>query len=170
MMGGVTPRKNLGFTIVELLIVVVVIAILAAITIVAYNGIQARAYDSTVRSDLSQVMKKLEIYKVDNGSYPSTSEAELIVAKLNVTRDSYDTTINDENFYYCRDLTADRYGVVVRSKSGQRLYIDPNGSGVQTYATAVWGSNNICTQIGMTSYTRAVGKTAAGWRPWAGVQ
>ena len=37
-----------GFTIVELLIVIVVIAILAAITIVAYTGIQNRAYDTAV--------------------------------------------------------------------------------------------------------------------------
>ena len=39
-------RKNVGFTIVELLIVIVVIGILAAITIVAYNGIQDRAKSS----------------------------------------------------------------------------------------------------------------------------
>lgn len=37
-----------GFTIVELLIVVVVIAILAAITVVAYTGIQNRTYDSGI--------------------------------------------------------------------------------------------------------------------------
>jgi len=41
-------QKQSGFTIVELLIVVVVIAILAAITIVAYNGIQNRAKSSAV--------------------------------------------------------------------------------------------------------------------------
>lgn len=42
----------------ELLIVIVVIGILAAITIVAYNGIQNRAYDSTVQSDLSSMAKR----------------------------------------------------------------------------------------------------------------
>lgn len=58
-----------GFTIVELLIVIVVIAILAVITIVAYNGIQQRARESTVKSDLSAVAKKMAIDNVNNGSY-----------------------------------------------------------------------------------------------------
>lgn len=50
-------EKQTGFTIVELLIVIVVIAILAAITIVAYNGIQTRARDSKVSTDLAQLSK-----------------------------------------------------------------------------------------------------------------
>lgn len=67
------PRiNNRGFTIVELLIVVVVIAILAAITIVAFNGIQQRAQNSAIQSTISQAAKKLEIYKADVGvnTYP----------------------------------------------------------------------------------------------------
>ena len=48
-----------GFTIVELLIVIVVIAILAAITIVAYTGIQSRAYDTAVQNDLANAAKKI---------------------------------------------------------------------------------------------------------------
>jgi len=44
-------KQKSGFTIVELLILIVVIAILAAITIVAYSGIQSRAYTSKVESD-----------------------------------------------------------------------------------------------------------------------
>ena len=47
--------KQKGFTIVELLIVIVVIAILAAITIVAFNGIQQRAKNSAIQADLSYV-------------------------------------------------------------------------------------------------------------------
>jgi prepilin-type N-terminal cleavage/methylation domain-containing protein len=64
-------RANTGFTIVELLIVIVVIGILAAITIVAYNGVQERARASSVSSALSQANKKLAVYQVDSpDSYP----------------------------------------------------------------------------------------------------
>jgi len=61
-----------GFTIVELLIVVVVIAILAAITIVAYNGIQQRALLSTAKSELTSAAKAMEIAKIETDTYPST--------------------------------------------------------------------------------------------------
>lgn len=66
-------KQSSGFTIVELLIVIVVIGILAAITIVAYNGIQQRARDTQRKSDLSQITKALQLYKIDNASYPSTA-------------------------------------------------------------------------------------------------
>lgn len=63
-----------GFTIVELLIVVVVIAILAAVTIVAYNGIQDRARLSVLKNDLSKSAKSLEAFKIKSGveRYPDT--------------------------------------------------------------------------------------------------
>lgn len=66
-------RKEKGFTIVELLIVVVIIGILAAIVIVAYNGVTARANDSHRVSDVDTVKKFLEIFYVQNGYYPGSS-------------------------------------------------------------------------------------------------
>jgi len=64
-------KKQKGFTIVELLIVVVVIAILAAITIVAYNGIQNRAKSAATQSAASQALRKINTFAVTNGdSYP----------------------------------------------------------------------------------------------------
>jgi general secretion pathway protein G len=62
-------NKQSGFTIVELLIVIVVIAILAAITIVAYNGIQNRARDTDRKADMAALAKALHLYNVDNGNY-----------------------------------------------------------------------------------------------------
>ena len=63
-------KFHAAFTIVELLIVVVVIAILATITVIAYNGITTQAKDSALKSDLSITSKKLHLEKVDTGSYP----------------------------------------------------------------------------------------------------
>lgn len=59
-----------GFTIVELLIVIVVIAILAAIVTVAYNGMQARANLSKYQSEMKTIVKALAMYKEVNGNYP----------------------------------------------------------------------------------------------------
>lgn len=73
-----------GFTIVELLIVIVVIAILAAITIVAYNGIQARAYDSRLSSDIANIKKAVNLYIIDNPTVPICSTGNGSTCNLNV--------------------------------------------------------------------------------------
>ena len=64
-----------GFTIVELLIVIVVIGILAAITIVSYNGITARANTNSAKANATAFLKKAEIYAADAGTnrYPITA-------------------------------------------------------------------------------------------------
>lgn len=60
-----------GFTIVELLIVVIIIAILASVTVVAFNGVQARARDAQRDTAVSAIRKGLELYKIDTGGYPT---------------------------------------------------------------------------------------------------
>jgi len=73
----ITPhnKPTTGFTIVELLIVIVVIGILAAVTIVAYNGVTAKARDTQMKADLAQVYKKLMIDKTVKDAYPATLAA-----------------------------------------------------------------------------------------------
>jgi len=75
--------KPKGFTIVELLIVVVIIAILAAITIVAYNGIQNRANTSAAQSQAASIVKKFEALGAVKGSYYSTNGAGVTGANIN---------------------------------------------------------------------------------------
>ena len=82
--------KQHGFTIVELLIVIVVIAILAAISIVAYNGSQERSINSRRLSDVRTIEKALELYKTQIGSYPT--------AQSNTTGGWERSSINPGNF------------------------------------------------------------------------
>ena len=63
-------KSTRGFTLVEIIIVVVVIAILAGITIMAYNGVQAKTRDSKRKADIAAIIKALELYYDDNGQYP----------------------------------------------------------------------------------------------------
>lgn len=65
--------KGYGFTIVELLVVIVVVAILATISIVSYTSIQDRARIAVIQSNISTAAKHLEIWNLDNGHYPVTS-------------------------------------------------------------------------------------------------
>jgi len=66
-------QKQTGFTLVELLIVIVVIAILAAITVVAYGNISSRARDSAIASNIEQLDHAIEAYNATNGHYPITT-------------------------------------------------------------------------------------------------
>ncbi len=70
---AIKPAK--GFTIVELLIVIVVIGVLAAIVIVAYNGVTNRARTAKSSQAAAVVQKKIEAYNSEVGSYPATFSA-----------------------------------------------------------------------------------------------
>ena len=63
-------RQAQGFTIVELLIVIVVIAILASITVVAFNGISARTSNSKIMADVKSYEKLIRSYFIQKGTPP----------------------------------------------------------------------------------------------------
>jgi len=67
-------KQSKGFTIVELLIVIVVIGILAGLVITTYNGIQQKARNTERQTDLKALQGQLEAYTAQNGRYPSTAD------------------------------------------------------------------------------------------------
>lgn len=67
-------RKQSGFTIVELLIVIVVIGILAAIVITTFTGVQKKGRDADRKSDVNAIYSQVEVYFAENAKYPSLTQ------------------------------------------------------------------------------------------------
>jgi len=122
-----------GFTIVELLIVVVVIAILAAITIVSYNGIQNRAKASAAQSTATQAYTKIESYAALNAdNYPD----DLATIGLNNT--------DSVNYQYRVDNTTTPRTYCVTATTNGLSYFAANGSGsTSAGACAGHGANGV---------------------------
>ena len=166
-----------GFTIVELLIVIVVIGILAAITIVAYNGIQARAADTAIQSDLRNLQNKIEIFKVDNDKYPggASSPAELTGLDFKATKSAYATTSSTNNhLWYCRNGAQSHYSVVALSKSGNIFYITKSAQPTKYTGGLAWSptSHNCNTLIDSGQGWQYAGfvhsDAGSSWRAWVG--
>lgn len=68
----IANRYHRGFTIVELLIVLVVMSILASIVVATYSGVHEKARDTTRLNDATAIKEALETYRASNGTYPAS--------------------------------------------------------------------------------------------------
>ena len=132
-------RKQKGFTIVELLIVIVVIAILAAITVVAYNGIQNRSKNTAVQSDIKQVQKLIEAYNALNGTYPSTGGLSQVYTDANCSLAA------DSDGYKGADWVPSVSGVTAQRLPQSDLAGTGRSAGSGCYAYASDGTQYILT-------------------------
>lgn len=166
-------RKAHGFTIVELLIVIVIIGILAVISIVSYNGIQNQANDAVVQQDLSNLAKKLELYTIDKSGYPGISRGigvNLATLEFKASKSAYDTATVNANLGYCfQSDNSGIYKVIAKSKSGKSFYISSNSSVPKELASFTCAAvpSMPATDTNYMGYNSA-DTTTGPWRKWAG--
>ena len=67
-------RKSSGFTLVEIMVVVVILGILAVLIVPRVVGRSEEARAAAAKHDLSAVMQSLKLYRLDNGRYPSNEQ------------------------------------------------------------------------------------------------
>lgn len=113
----ISLKKNRGFTIVELLIVIVVIGILAALVIVTYNGIQQKARDTERKTDIKALQGHFEAYWADNAKYPTLAQANDSTFRTNNFKGldlaSFADPKNPTSQQLCASAAANCYGYAV---------------------------------------------------------
>lgn len=154
-------KRNQGFTIVELLIVIVVIGILALLVITTYSGIQQKARNSKRQSDLASVQTQLEAYYQNNGYYPSlgdlntgtsaTSNANSSWAATNMKSLDQNALVDPSNPDQSRNLkgtpTAKFYSYEVKDSSGNSCESDDTTCAQYTLTAKFEGQVNGQTQV-----------------------
>jgi prepilin-type N-terminal cleavage/methylation domain-containing protein len=141
-------QKNQAFTIVELLIVIVVIGILAAITIIAYNGITTRATEASMQADLRGAATTLEIDNQRDGSYPASAAAANDGKGLSLSNGNQ-LNYTLESYGYCIDISNQKSSNVFRLKSSDRQINKGQGcQAVDTLSTigSNFGRSSVATQ------------------------
>jgi len=67
-------RKDKGFTLVELMVVIIILAVLTGIAIPSYMALRNRARVQATRSEMQNIATALEVFNADNDAYPTTAE------------------------------------------------------------------------------------------------
>lgn len=153
-----TVRSNSGFTIVELIVVITVVGILAAITVIAYSGIQKRATDTSVLSDLDALDALETNYAVHNNvagkAYYSASGYDSALGFKPSSGNVIDAVINGTDYCirgYNPNGTKNSSSNIYQkeSKTGVCNILQPSGDflGVATVTIngQVWMANNLNT-------------------------
>ncbi len=152
---------RLGFTIVELLIVVVVIAILAAITIVAFNGVQNRAKTSAIQNAAAQASRKVMSYAVENSDqYPADLAAFLAATKL--------TNAGTTTYQYSANNTLPRSFCVTATSSGISYYSSNTANAPAAGACPGHGANGAVPITNLVE-NPSVETASTGWALHAGL-
>lgn len=122
-----------GFTIIELLVVIVVIGVLAAITIVSYTGISQRAISSSLQSDLDNASRQLKLFQIDNSNYPATIDCTIPNSATNkCIKSSNGTTL-----YYSTNNTSVPQTFNITAINGVQVY------NISQDGTAILGGKNL---------------------------
>lgn len=157
--------KKHGFTLVELLIVIVVIAILAAITVVAFNGIRARAIDTSVKNDFASLAKEIKLYQATNDRLPAViggSQGQIDQIRFSPTESAYDKTVS--NLLVCfggswgQTPTKNTYGFRALDSNG-RHHVWRSDLG-HYYGPDTWPGHNCSELVNGGAWMFVVGRNA----------
>ncbi len=100
-------KKQAGFTLMELIVVMAILGLLATIGLNSFRSSQLKSRDGKRKSDLEQVQRALEMYHNDYGRYPDSSNGQIVI---NLTAIAWGDEMRDANTLYMKELPKDPSG------------------------------------------------------------
>lgn len=91
-------KKSKGFTIVELLVVIVVIGILASVTAISYTGVTQKAKVASLQANLNEAATQIKLFNVENGAYPMSVSTDCASNPTSITNLCVNSGV-DSNFF-----------------------------------------------------------------------
>ena len=121
-----------GFTLIELMVVVLIIAILLAIAIPTFLGARKRANDRAAQSSLRNSLTAAKTIYTDSQNYTNATTTELNAQEPNITHVAAGTASTGFKEVSV-STTADSYAAAAKSKTGTCFYIKEVATGGTTY-------------------------------------
>ncbi len=138
-------RRHAGFTLIEVMVVIVILGVLAALVVPRVMNRPDEARVTAAKQDMAQIMQALKLYRLDNGRYPTTEQG----LQSLVTKPTLEPVPNNWKSYLDR-TPMDPWGKPYQYLNpGVRMEVDVFSFGAdgQTGGTGVdadigsWGNN-----------------------------
>lgn len=131
-------KQQRGFTLIEIMVVVVIIAILAAVVVPRIMNRPEQARKVKAKTDILQIQNALDLYKLDNGFYPSTEQG--LSALVHKPTGEPQPTDWQENGYL-KEVPVDPWGHAYHyANPGQHSVIDIWSAGASNKSADILGN------------------------------
>lgn len=137
-------RNNLGFSLIELLVVISIIAVLTAVLVMNLVGARERSRDSQKIQDLNNLKNALRLYYNDNQAYPSPGVSNCSNCLNSAVGSSYLPGLTDSGIGYSYSATSDGNGFVIKASLESGAGDEDTNSQIRCGLTPTPGVYAVC--------------------------